>query len=395
MSLRTRLLSSIRRQIHVSTWEVPVTPGGTLKVRLPTTAIVKVRPLNPHESDWTQAKVDLHVLPSSDSHLTSDEAKQVADEVGLSVVSVSEHERSFILVEAPADSMPTAMARSLHAFRSWIGGPFRSHRALFDASILIDAQIPGKFDLDVEVKHGSVSLHEVFEGDVKVYVESADITIGKVKGMYVDIEAGDGDVSAGVIQGNLSARTETGNFDVQRVQGPSVKVTTGGGDLQMRALYAEYAMLRTDSGTVRLGGAQGYTKIRTLEGAVEICGVEGRLDVETDAGDVEASFSVPRRVTVRSRTGDIAMGLPADLNASMLCEGAQGVTIAENVGFRRDEEEGGLLRGIVSHPGGGSADDDAYIHARAPHGEVIVRQQSWGSSTNSSLDSFPRWRTND
>lgn len=362
-----------------------------MKVRLPTTATLRVTPLNPHKSDWTQAKVDLHVLPSENDHLTTAEAEKVQDALRLSVVSATEPGRSFVLVEAPQESTPTYFARTFHRVCSWIGGPLRAYRPVFDANIVIDAQIPGKFDLDLEVSSGAVTIDDVFEGDVKLLVSDAEVNINKLKGMYIDIEAEDADISAGTIQGNLSVRTGAGDVDVGRVQGPSLKLVTGTGDIQTRALYADYAMVRSVSGTVRLNGAQGYTKVRTVEGDVEVAGIEGRLDVETDAGDVEASLAVPKTVSVRSRTGDIALGLPGGLSASLLVQGGGGITVDEEVGLRRDGEEGGVVYGEVVTAGGDRRVlEHASVHARAPKGDIIVRRQSWGNGSVSG-EGFPRW----
>ena len=40
--------------------------------------------------------------------------------------------------------------------------------------------------------------------------------------------------------------------------------------IEARALYAEYAILWSRDGAVRLRGAQGYTKVRTVKGDVEV-----------------------------------------------------------------------------------------------------------------------------
>lgn len=375
MSLRTRLFSIHRRNLHVQSWNLPASPGGTLKIRLPTTCTLNISSLDPHKTDWTTANIHLEILPETDGGFISEEtARQVADHIGISALADREPGRNYLQIEAPPESTPTAFARTLHAIRAWIGGPFRSHRPRFASHVVLHAFVPARFDLDVELRDGGVTVNDTFEGDVKIHTTSADVKVEKLKSMYVDIEADDGDVEGGVLQGNVSIRTAAGNVEIGRVQGPSVRVVTATGDVKTSAMYADYASIRTNEGTVKLGGAQGYVKVRTVEGDVEVSGVEGRLDVETDVGDVEANLSVPRIVSIKSRCGDIQMGVENGLAAAFLLEGGESVHIGEGVVFRRDVEEGAVVRGTIE----GETEDKASVHARAPNGDVLVRRRVWG-----------------
>lgn len=369
-------------------------------MRLPTTCSVRISPLDPHKSNWDHAEVSMEVLGESDDDFISKEtAESVAEEMNVSVVTDYEPGRNFLQVEAPPESTPTALARNLHYLRGWIGGPFRGHRPLFDSRILLDIGIPGRFDLDIEVTSGSVEVVDVFEGDVKIQSGSADISVTKLKSMYIDLESESGDISGSVLQGNLTVRSENGRVDIGRVQGPSVRMVTDCGDIQTRALYAGYAMLRSREGTVRLGGAQGYTKVRTVEGNVEVAGVEGRLDVETDSGDVEASLSLPRVVSIRTRRGDVSLGLPESLNAGLLLEGGASLSVDAGMLSREEPREGSgtILRGELLR--GPETEERGSVHARAPVGDVVVKKQSWGERVQSSpggvRERFPRWMANE
>lgn len=375
-------------------------PGGTLKVRLPAKCTVRISPLNPHTTNWDQAKVDMEVLGESDSDvITAEIAEKVASEMKADAVSDHEPGRNFLRLEAPEESTPTAFARNIHFLRAWIGGPFRGHRPLFDSRVVFDVRIPGRFDLDFEMTAGCVELKEVFEGDVRIQTGTADVIVDKLKSTYIDIESDGGDFSASVLQGNVSVRSSSGIVDIGRIQGPSVKLISEAGNIQTRALYADYAMLRTNQGTVRLGGAQGYTKVRTREGNVEVIGVEGRFDVETDSGDVETRLSVPQVVSMRSRTGDISVGLPETLCARLLVEGGSGTDIDSNVLPPECREKVGenIVIGEIRNKGGAVSGSEKVpsIHARAPSGDVIVRSQAWNDGVRLSPDDtrgqFPRW----
>ena len=364
---------------------MPVAPGGTLKVRLPIKCSVNISPLDPHTHDWDEAKIGLDVLGETDEHFISEEtANAVANETNINITSDYEPGRNFLQVEAPSESARTAFARAIHRLRAWIGGPFRVQRDLFDSRVMLDIGIPGRFDLDVEIYDGSVTVSDTFEGDVKIQTSSADINVNKLKSMYVDLEADDGDICASTLQGNVSIRADKGNVDLGKVQGPSVKLTTDSGYIRASALYAEYAMLRTREGFIQLIGAQGYTKIRTVEGHVDVGGIEGRLDIESDAGDIDAKLSIAQMVSLRSRNGDITLGLPEELNAQVVIEGGANVEIDDDVriAMSADVSNPGIMKGCTGAVSMRSMEEigdegRACVYARAPNGEVFVRSHSW------------------
>lgn len=376
-----------------------MSPGGTLKARLPLTCSLKVYALDPHTHDWNEAKVDMHVVSTAEGvPLSEESAQKVTTAFNVSVTADHEPGRNFLQLEAPVEPARTALARGVHQLRSWLGGPLRGERPLFDSRVVFDVGVPGRFDLDVELAGGTLAVEGTLEGDVRVYAGSADIVLRRLKSMYVDVEADDGDVFVDAAHGNVSVRTTAGNIDFGRLQGPSVRLVTDSGDVQVRVLYADYAMTRTREGTVRLGGAQGHTKIRTVEGNVEIAGVEGRLDVETDAGDVEANLSVPETVSMRSRYGDIVVGLPEAVDANLLFQAGGNMEIDSRVGFHESDgkEEHSIIRGHVRTERTKKVDDSyVSIHARAPSGDVSVTRHSWGaklySLTRKGVETFPRW----
>lgn len=390
MALRVPIFRRVCRHLQAASWNVPAAAGGTLKVRLPTRCAVRVSPLDPHKSDWDHALVTMDVRGESDADFIEEEtAQKVASEFGVRVLSDYEPGRNFVQVEAPPESAPTSFARTLHFVRGWIGGPFRGHRPLFDSRIIFEIQVPGRFDLDVEVNDGLVEVAGTFEGDVKIQSGSADINVNRLKSMYVDIESQDGDVTADVLQGNVSVRAGSGNMDIGRIQGPSVRLVSESGNIEMRALYASYTMIRGRNGDVRLSGCtQGYTKVRTVEGHIDVSGVEGRLDIETDAGDVEAQLTKPQMVSVRSRTGDITVGVPSGLVVgNVLLEGGASVKVDDALPFCRTEGSSGpydtTIRGRVEPPlhsrDAERKDDDepVSIYARAPKGDMYLREQQW------------------
>lgn len=417
-----------------------------MKVRIPKSCLLTVYPLDPHRHDWTYALVDMHVVGECAKNRVSNEcATQATESFEARVFSDAEPGRNFLQIEAPPESNSHAVARSVHRLRSWlIGGSSSSSSSssvskaseyssdkptiddmhsgsektgLYDCQVALHIGIPGRFDLDIEVAHGSVTLTDTFEGDVKIYSSSADIIANRLKSMYVDIDVSDdGDVCMNAVQGNLSLRSNHGLIDIGKVQGPAVRMITESSDVQVRALYADYSMIRSRDGTVRLGGAQGYTKIRTNEGNVEVAGADGRLDIESDCGDIEANLVVPKTVSMRSRKGDIAVGLPDHMVGNVLFEGGNQLNIDSDVDLIVDQHltadddsnsssspsDLPLSQGIVKGHVGVSQDDVsddqfASVHARAPTGDVCVARQSWGAMLygNGEKKKFPRWIQNE
>lgn len=419
------MLSAVRRAqlrtLHTTSWSVPVRTDGTLRVRLPTACTLRIGTRDVMQTDaWEKAEVSLQVesRKSLKRNLTEADARRVADEFGLSVSADLEPGKDVLLVEKARETAPAFLGRLLHLAREWIGGPFKNYRPQYDSNVIVDVRLPGKFSLDLEVFDGAVEVQDTFEGDIKLLTEYADVNINRLKSTFVDIESVDGDISAVVLQGNVYVRTSQGNIDIAKAQGPSIKINTRDGDVQARALYAEYASIRSSTGNVRLGGAQGRTNIRTAEGSVEVSGVEGKLVVESDSGDVEAQLSVPQNVSLRSRTGDIAISVPQDLRAEVMFEASEkidvdsAISIAEATDSTMDSqsvesssseaavESRSKLRGWIGETltatSATAFDQEPAIFARAPSGEISVNPGTWaGLRTNfagsSKSPSFPRW----
>jgi Putative adhesin len=404
-----RFARPLSRRLQTASWTVPVAPGGTLKARLPTVCTLRVGAADPHAAGgWGAATVSLRVEPHPGGQPISEaEARRVADGFGMRVVGDYEPGKNFLLLETVRESGSQSFGRLVHYVREWIGGPFREYRPQYDSNVVVDVRLPGKFNLDLEVMDGVVDVLDTFEGNVKLTSEYANVNINRLKSMYIDIEAGEGDIQAVVLQGNVSIRTVEGNVDIAKVQGPSFKLNTRDGDVQARAIYADYTSVRSNTGNVRLGGAQGNTNIRTMEGNVEVAGVEGRLQIETDTGDVEAQLSMPDAVSLRSRTGDIAIAVPPALAAKVMLQANELVDVRSGVSLDRTyssggaagDERGSSLRGWIGETSAADRDgiEPRTIFARAPLGEVSLAPGQWAgfkipsAGTEEPAPRFPRW----
>lgn len=322
-----------RRSLQTLSRTVPVSPGGSLRLRVRQECHLRVAVADVHTDQWDQAVVSLDVSATPPGGraeggdasrgrdgggggkapprvVSADAAAAVSDDFGVRVYCDSE--RNTVTVDTAAESTPHWLARLVHQASSWVGGPFRRANPSLDTAVTLTLTIPGKFHVDVELEEGTCTVDGTLEGNFRFVSPTADLVASRLKSGYVDIDAGDGDVSAGVVQGHATLRTRAGNVDVGRLQGPFIGVHTGSGDIQARSVYATYASIRTVGGGVRLGTAAGNLHIRCSgEGEVEMGGVTGALDVETDEGDVEVQLAAPSRVAVASARGDVELAAAA------------------------------------------------------------------------------------
>lgn len=367
-----------RRSLQTLSRTVPVSPGGSLRLRIRQACLLRVEVADVHTSPWDQAVVSLDVSPTPPGGraedgggggdgkaaprvMSADAAAAVSDDFGVHVYCDSE--RNTVTVDSEAESTPHWLARLVHQASSWVGGPFRRANPSLDAAITLTLTIPGKFHVDVELEEGTCTVDGTLEGNFRFVSPSADLVASRLKSGYVDIDAGDGDVSAGVVQGHATLRTRAGNVDVGRLQGPFIGVHTGSGDIQARSVYATYASIRTVGGGLRLGTAAGNLHIRCSgEGEVEMGGVTGALDVETDEGDVEVQLAAPSRVAVASARGDVELAVGGDgavsgVGVCLEAGGEGGVTLADSVRLLRvGGDSRHSVRGVLQ---GGPAADTA------------------------------------
>ncbi|GAB0497181.1 hypothetical protein MMPV_008505 [Pyropia vietnamensis] len=425
-------LPGSRRFLETNSRTVPVSPGGSLRLRIRQACHLRVRVADVHTSPWDQVVVSLDVSATPPGGraedggggkatprvMSADAAAAVSNDFGMHVYCDSE--RNTVTVDSEAESTPHWLARLAHQVSSWVGGPFRRANPSLDAAVTLTLTIPGKFHVDVELEEGTCTVDGTLEGNFRFVSSAADLVASRLKSGYVDIDAGDGDVSAGVVQGHATLRTGAGNVDVGRLQGPFIGVHTGSGDIQARSVYATYASIRTVDGGVRLGTAAGNLHIRCSgEGEVEMGGVTGALDVETDEGDVEVQLAAPGRVAVASARGDVELAVGggravSGVGVCLEAGGEGGVALSDSVrllrvgGESRHSVRGVLQGGLALDPdreaivGAGSpltpaaglaaataaaADADAGSPAEAPHiwvraaaGDVRLTTREWAAS---------------
>ncbi len=124
-------------------------------------------------------------------------------------------------------------------------------------------------------------------------------------------------------------RSGSGQVDVESLSEPS-QVETGSGDVTIQACHAELrvksgsgdvhivhaaagAAVSTGSGDVRVDTAHGPTSVKTGSGDLLVGDAHDDVSLATASGDLLISTAHRGRVTMRSASGDVQVGVPSGL----------------------------------------------------------------------------------
>jgi DUF4097 and DUF4098 domain-containing protein YvlB len=137
---------------------------------------------------------------------------------------------------------------------------------------------------------------------------SADVaTHGHLGATLVD--SGSGDVRLELIDGPAKLQTGSGDVIVEHLTGEA-KVKSGSGDVQVRR--ADGALVvSTGSGDVRLGKATGSAAVKTGSGDAEVITLSDDLVFTTGSGDLAVEVAKAGRITAKTASGDVRIGVPA------------------------------------------------------------------------------------
>jgi hypothetical protein len=174
-------------------------------------------------------------------------------------------------------------------------------------------RVPAHTRVAVEVKAGGVNVRRLYA--------------------RIDVHTHGGGVSIVNASGQVTARAGTGLVSLKRVRGTM--------------------SVRTEKGDVVLDEVQGRARITAQEGDIRGTRLAGELDSFAASGIVSLSFAqAPSRVSVRTRVGGIAVGVPT---------GAYAIRTVADAGRVR-------VTGITRDPRG-----PELIDVRAGAGDVVIR----------------------
>ena len=172
-----------------------------------------------------------------------------------------------------------------------------SMRGRRDARFTVTVEVPRRFDADIDVGSGSVTVASL-DGDL-------------------DVETGSGSVRLGDVSGGLSVDTGSG----------SIRAGGVGGD----------AALDTGSGSIRVGDVGGRLAVDTGSGGVTAGAVRGPVDVETGSGSARVSASGRHGVQVRTGSGSATVSVPRGSGWDVRLDGSA-IVIDDALRFRGQRE---------------------------------------------------------
>lgn len=193
--------------------------------------------------------------------------------------------------------------------------------------------------LDVDVHAGSVLVRTGTTGSVSVSIEAADpdlvdvshlgdaVTIrhggrwlGRGRPLKVSIEV---PPKAEVIAHTASAdvrllgdfgpsrvRTTSGDIEVERIERADLDATSG--DLRVQAVSTNLAV-SSISGDVTVGHVGGRLSASITSGDLRVDRVDGPIEIATTSGDVVVRRCTGDDISMKSVSGDVAIGLPGGI----------------------------------------------------------------------------------
>ncbi|HSS81856.1 MAG TPA: DUF4097 family beta strand repeat-containing protein [Gaiellaceae bacterium] len=135
---------------------------------------------------------------------------------------------------------------------------------------------------------------------------SADVE-GRGRFGSVEVETGSGDVEFGEIAGEAKVNAASGDVQISSI-GRDARVNTASGDVQIRSIGGE-AKINSASGDVIIRDVQGELSVNSASGDVLVREAASSVGVNTASGDQEIGSVTTGKVTLKSASGDLKVGI--------------------------------------------------------------------------------------
>jgi DUF4097 and DUF4098 domain-containing protein YvlB len=178
----------------------------------------------------------------------------------------------------------------------------------------------GRYEVLVEVRDGGrrgfsfgrgaevrVELRCPEGTEIEARTGSADIE-GRGRFGSVDAETGSGDVHFDEVTGDARVSAASGDIAVSKVGGEA-RINTASGDIQLSTV-AGAAKLNSASGDVMIREAGESVDVNSASGDVFVGEVASSVTVNTASGDQEIQRAGQGKVTLKSASGDLEIGIP-------------------------------------------------------------------------------------
>uniref|UniRef100_A0A7S2ZM89 Adhesin domain-containing protein n=3 Tax=Rhodosorus marinus TaxID=101924 RepID=A0A7S2ZM89_9RHOD len=278
-STRLPLGSSIfLRRLQMSSRTVPLSPGGSLRVKL---REWKLKLMVQDHNLWDRATIECHGPENGgqSEHIKPEEPILFADEKANSV-----------RLEQPASQ-------------------------LSDVEVVL--KIPGKINLDLEGGSG-MSLNDKFEGEEhKIAVTGGVASVGKLRGMRIVIQACEGHIVARELLGSLVVNTRKSELDIKLLQGQMNTLFLDESTLEIGAGYNERMEVFATKSCLSFDHLRGSTSVMSRGGSVKIGSCDGSLHVDSNE-NIDVTLSTFDRVDIHSES-DVRIGMPDNPDADLHC----------------------------------------------------------------------------
>lgn len=142
--------------------------------------------------------------------------------------------------------------------------------------------------------------------DLQIKVGSSDVT---TSGRFGDVrvDSGSGDVSLDVVDGDALVQSGSGDLIVEHLNGDA-RLKSGSGDVVVRRAESEL-VITTGSGDVRVESARDELAVKTGSGDAHILSMGGEAVFTTGSGDLVVAEVASGRVTAKTASGDVRIGV--------------------------------------------------------------------------------------
>lgn len=139
-------------------------------------------------------------------------------------------------------------------------------------------------------------------------VGSSDVT---TNGRFGDVrvDSGSGDVFLDVVDGDTLVQSGSGDLVVEHLNGDA-RIKSGSGDVVVRRAESEL-VITTGSGDVRVESARDELAVKTGSGDAHILSMGGEAVFTTGSGDLVVAEVASGRVTAKTASGDVRIGVVA------------------------------------------------------------------------------------
>jgi hypothetical protein len=181
--------------------------------------------------------------------------------------------------------------------------PFRS------AEVLAVVRCPE--GTSVESKTGSADVEGRGRfGAIEVQTGSGDVEFDDVVAA-ARVDAASGDIRLGIVDGNARVRSASGDVQARSIGGEG-NVNTASGDVQVGEVGGELSV-HSASGDVEVREARSSVSVHTASGDQQVARVSaGRIELKSASGDLKVGIAEGSllHVDARSRSGEVRSELP-------------------------------------------------------------------------------------